>query len=158
MLALILARMNLRDFFEPQAINLNLAATAKEDVIAEMVALLRVDERAAQTLVRLIQRREQLGSTGIGRGVAVPHCRSMAVSRLRVGLGLSPQGIAWEAVDQRPVHAVFLIVAPPNEVSNQYLPVLGKIAQLAQQADVPERLTALGSPEEFLGLLEEKGI
>ena len=52
----------------------------------------------------------------------------------------------------------FLIVAPPLEISNQYLPVLGKIAQFAKEPDVPDRLAALKSPEEFFSLLEEKGV
>jgi mannitol/fructose-specific phosphotransferase system IIA component (Ntr-type) len=56
------------------------------------------------------------------------------------------------------VQHFFLIVAPPIEVSNQYLPILGKIATFAKEADVPERLARLSSPEEFFRLLEEKGV
>jgi mannitol/fructose-specific phosphotransferase system IIA component (Ntr-type) len=56
------------------------------------------------------------------------------------------------------VHNVFLIVAPPLEVSNQYLPVLGKIAQFSKEPDVAGRLQQIGSAGEFLALLEEKGI
>jgi mannitol/fructose-specific phosphotransferase system IIA component (Ntr-type) len=52
----------------------------------------------------------------------------------------------------------FLIVAPPLEISNQYLPVLGKIAQLAKEPDVPIRLQALRAPEDFFRLLQEKGV
>ncbi len=64
----------------------------------------------------------------------------------------------FKAIDEKPVHYVFLIVAPPLEVSNQYLPVLGKIAQFSKEADVPERLAAVESAEGFLQLLEEKGV
>ena len=56
------------------------------------------------------------------------------------------------------MHHFFLIVAPPIEVSNQYLPILGKIATFAKDADVPERLAQLKTPEEFFKLLEEKGV
>jgi nitrogen PTS system EIIA component len=62
------------------------------------------------------------------------------------------------AIDGRPVFDFFLIVAPPLEVSNQYLPVLGRIAQFAKEADIPERLAALESPDDFFRLLEEKGV
>jgi PTS system nitrogen regulatory IIA component len=58
----------------------------------------------------------------------------------------------------KPVHHLFLIVAPPLEISNQYLPVLGRIAQFAKEADVPHRLAALTRAEEFFQLLEEKGV
>ena len=56
------------------------------------------------------------------------------------------------------MHYLFLIVAPPLEVSNQYLPVLGKIAQFAKEADVPDKLAKITTPQEFLKLLEDKNI
>jgi mannitol/fructose-specific phosphotransferase system IIA component (Ntr-type) len=150
--------MRLREFFDPRAIALNLTSASKDEVIGEMVALLGVDERTQATLARLVQRREQLGSTGIGRSIAVPHCRSLSVNRLRVAYGRHPAGVDFAAVDQKPVHSLFLIVAPPNEVSNQYLPVLGRIAQFAKEPDVPDRLRQLTSVEEFLSLLDSKGV
>ncbi|HKV72017.1 MAG TPA: PTS sugar transporter subunit IIA, partial [Gemmatimonadales bacterium] len=79
-------------------------------------------------------------------------------SKLRVAFGRKLEGVDFKAIDDKPVHYFFLIVAPPLEVSNQYLPVLGKIAQFAKEPDVPERLAKLNSPAEFLQLLEEKKI
>src|SRR5260370_16032058 len=79
-------------------------------------------------------------------------------SRLRCGFGRSLNGIDFKAIDDQPVNYFFLIVAPPLEVSNQYLPVLGKIAQFAKETDVPARLAKLNTPAEFLSLLEEKNI
>jgi len=69
-----------------------------------------------------------------------------------------PAGADFQAIDGKPVFNFFLIVAPPLEISNQYLPVLGKIAQLAKEPDTPERLAGLKSPEDFFRLLEEKGV
>src|SRR5690606_26090233 len=109
-------------------------------------------------LFKMLKRRENLGSTGIGRGIAIPHCRSLVVNRLRVAFGRKSSGIDYDAIDGSPVHYFFLIVAPPLEVSNQYLPVLGKVAQFAKEQDVPERLSSIESPEEFLRLLEEKAV
>ena len=68
------------------------------------------------------------------------------------------KGIDFKAIDDKPVLYFFLIVAPPLEVSNQYLPVLGKIAQFAKEPDVTARLSKLNTPAEFLSLLEEKNI
>jgi nitrogen PTS system EIIA component len=65
--------------------------------------------------------------------------------------------VDFRAIDDKPVKFFFLIVAPPLEVSNQYLPVLGKIAQFSKEPDVPDRLLALQSPVEFMELLKEKG-
>ena len=150
--------MYLKDFFSPDAISLNLRGGSKEEVLAELVALLRLDERASGTLLRIIQRRENLGSTGIGRGIAIPHCRSLVVNRLRLAFGHRDEGLDYQAIDNQPVCNFFLIVAPPLEISNQYLPVLGKIAQLSKEPDVPDRLRALRSPADFWRLLEEKGV
>jgi len=150
--------MRLKEFFSPEAISLSLRGGSKDDVLAEMVSLLRTDERSAGTLLRILQRRENLGSTGVGRGIAIPHGRSLVVSRLRLAFGRKPEGLEFQAIDGKPVFSIFLIVAPPLEISNQYLPVLGKIAQFSKEPDVPDRLAALRSPDDFFRMLEEKGV
>jgi mannitol/fructose-specific phosphotransferase system IIA component (Ntr-type) len=150
--------MNLKDFFTPDAVTLSLRGGSKDEVLAELVGLLGMDERSSGTLLRIIQRRENLGSTGIGRGIAIPHCRSLVVNRLRLAFGHRAQGIEFQAIDSKLVNNFFLIVAPPLEISNQYLPVLGKIAQFCNKPDVPERLGSLESADDFFSLLEEKGV
>ncbi|HEU4763912.1 MAG TPA: PTS sugar transporter subunit IIA [Gemmatimonadales bacterium] len=150
--------MHLREFFADDAINLNLQGTGKDEILAELVALLHVDDRSADSLLKLLRRRETLGSTGVGRGIAIPHCRSTMVQQLRLAFGRQPAGVDYRAIDDRPVHHFFLIVAPPVEVSNQYLPVLGKIAQFAKEPDVPDRLAAVRSAEDFFALLKQKGV
>jgi mannitol/fructose-specific phosphotransferase system IIA component (Ntr-type) len=150
--------MHLRDFFQPDAIALDLRGADKDAVLAELVSLLGVGDRNSETLLRVLQRRESLGSTGMGRGIAIPHCRSLVVNHLRLAYGQHQAGVDFQAIDGQPVHHFFLIVAPPLEISNQYLPVLGRIAQFAKDSDVPERLSQLRSADEFFGLLEAKGV
>ena len=150
--------MHLAEFLSPDAIALALPAATKDEVLGELVALPRLDAAANDTLLRMLQRRETLGSTGVGRGIAIPHCRSTVVSRLRLAYGHHGAGLEYQAIDGQPVHDFFLIVAPPLEVSNQYLPVLGKIAQLAKEPDVPDRLAQLTSADDFFRLLGEKGV
>ncbi|HEX7939795.1 MAG TPA: PTS sugar transporter subunit IIA [Gemmatimonadaceae bacterium] len=132
--------MELREFFSEEAIQLDLVGETKDDVIKELIALLKLDDKSQAMLFKMLKRRENLGSTGIGRGIAIPHCRSLVVSKLRVAFGRKKGGLDFKAIDEKPVHFFFLIVAPPLEVSNQYLPVLGKIAQFSKEADVPSRL------------------
>lgn len=150
--------MELREFFSEDAIKLDLAGGTKDEVLTELIALLGLDEKNEQMLFKMLKRRENLGSTGIGRGIAIPHCRALVVQKLRVAFGRKREGLDFKAIDDKPVHFLFLIVAPPLEVSNQYLPVLGKIAQFSKESDVPERLMKLETPAEFMALLEEKGI
>ena len=150
--------MELREFFSVDAVQLELAGTTKDDVLKELIGLLRLDDKNEQMLFKMLKRRENLGSTGIGRGIAIPHCRSLVVDKLRVAFGRKKDGIDFKAMDGQSVHFFFLIVAPPLEVSNQYLPVLGKIAQFSKEPDLPQRLLALTEPAQFMQLLEEKGI
>ena len=150
--------MELREFFSEDAVQLNLAGTSKDDVLKELIGLLKLDEKSEGMLYKMLKRRENLGSTGIGRGIAIPHCRSLVVQKLRVAFGRKKEGVDFKAIDEKPVNFVFLIVAPPLEVSNQYLPVLGKIAQFSKDPEVPSRLLGLNQPEEFLALLKEKGV
>jgi mannitol/fructose-specific phosphotransferase system IIA component (Ntr-type) len=150
--------VRLCDLFTPETVRLDLVSTTADDVLAELVGLLRLDEEASDTLLRILRRREELGSTGVGRGIAIPHGRSLVVEAVRLAYGRCPAGIPYRAIDGRPVHHFFLIVAPPVEVSNQYLPVLGKIAQFGKDPDVPERLNRLQTVEEFFALLDERGV
>ena len=150
--------MELRDFFSEDAIALELKGATKDDVLKELISLLKLDEKSEGMLFKMLKRRENLGSTGIGRGIAIPHCRSLVVSKLRVAFGRKREGLDFKAIDDKPVNFFFLIVAPPLEVSNQYLPVLGKIAQFSKEPDVPERLLGISAPAEFMALLEEKHV
>jgi nitrogen PTS system EIIA component len=150
--------MELREFFSEDAITLELAGSTKDDVLRELIGLLKLDDKSEVMLFKMLKRRENLGSTGIGRGIAIPHCRSLVVNKLRVAFGRKAEGLDFKAIDEKPVNFFFLIVAPPLEVSNQYLPVLGKIAQFSKEPDVPQRLFGLKEPGEFMRLLEEKGV
>ncbi|MBA2626485.1 MAG: PTS sugar transporter subunit IIA [Gemmatimonadales bacterium] len=142
----------------PSAIRLDLDAATQDEVLAQLVALLRLEPTSAAMLQRMLKRRESLGSTGVGFGFAIPHTRCTLVSDLQLAFGRMPEGIAWSAIDDKPVRYFFVIVAPPLEVSNQYLPVLGRVAQFVKEPDVRQRLGALETPAELLALLREKGL
>jgi len=150
--------MELREFFTEDSVSLDLQGETKDEILKELIALLGLDDKSQAILYKMLKRRENLGSTGIGKGIAIPHCRSLVVNRLRVAFGRKPQGVDFKAIDEQPVFNFFLIVAPPLEVSNQYLPVLGKIAQFSKEPDVAQRLGQLSSGREFLALLDEKGV
>jgi mannitol/fructose-specific phosphotransferase system IIA component (Ntr-type) len=149
--------LQLREFFDRDAIALELHGTTKDDILRELIALLRLDEKSEGILFKMLKRRENLGSTGIGRGIAIPHCRSLVVERMRLAFGRKHEGVDFNAIDGQPVHHIFLIVAPPVEANNQYLPVLGKLAQFARVDGVTNQLQELRTADEFLALIQEKG-
>ncbi len=149
--------MKLVEFFAQNEIDLDLKAETKEEALREMVDLLGVGEKSEE-LYGLLKKRENLGSTGIGKGVAIPHCRSLVVDRLRVVYGRKEKGLSFGAVDDKPVHHLFLIVAPPVEISNQYLPVLGKIAQFCKNPKNLSRLDEVQSAADFFKVLEQADV
>lgn len=149
--------MKLREFYSADVVELDLQSESKDEILRELVGLLGLDEKSQGILVKMLKRRENLGSTGFGGGIAIPHCRSLVVKRLRVAYGRKPAGLSFDALDGSPVQHFFLIVAPPLEVTNpQYLPVLGKIAQFCKDPEVLTELASLDTPDEFLALLDRK--
>lgn len=145
--------MALTDFLATGSIELDLPAESKEAALAAIVALLGLEPRPTATLLRLLARRELLGSTGVGRGIAIPHCRSLVVNRLRMAYARLTTPLPWEAIDGQPVRHLFLIVAPPVEMANQYLPTLGNLAQFAREAANVQRLERARTPEDVAAIL-----
>ena len=116
--------MELREFFSEDAIKLELEGNTKDDVLKELIALLGLDEKAEGMLYKMLKRRENLGSTGIGRGIAIPHCRSLVVNKLRVAFGRKSNGMDFKAIDEKPVNFFFLIVAPAFRSAPSFFTVL----------------------------------
>jgi nitrogen PTS system EIIA component len=108
--------MRMADFVVREAIIPNLTATTKEGVIREIVDSLRnngyLQNQATDDIVRAIMKREQLGSTGIGRSIAIPHTKHAGADRLIGTLGLSKSGVNFDSIDGEPVHVVVLLVSP----------------------------------------------
>ena len=150
-------KVTLLEFFEQDLFIPELAATTKAHALKELVGRLESTGRIKEgdILLEMLHQREILGSTGIGRGVAVPHGRSLAIPRLTVVFGRSPAGVEFEAMDGKPVHLFFLTVAPPQERSNLYLPVLGKIVEVVKSARVRKQLLASPGWPEVAAILSE---
>jgi mannitol/fructose-specific phosphotransferase system IIA component (Ntr-type) len=149
--------IRLSEFFEEDLFIPALASTDKTGVLRELVdALMRSQRiREGDILFEMLEQREKLGSTGIGRGVAVPHGRSLAMTRLAVVFGRSEAGVEFGALDGKPVHLFFLTVAPPQDRSNLYLPVLGKIVETVKSARQRRRLLSAKDFDEVSEILEE---
>jgi len=147
--------MKLEDFFTKDVIKLDIKKETPGAILKELIKLLELDKRTNDTLYQMLMKRENLGSTGVGKGVAIPHCRSLLVNRVRVAIVRTKNGIDYGAIDKKKVNLFFLIVAPPIEVSNIYLPLLGKIAGLLKEAKILTKMKKTKTPEEFMKLLEE---
>lgn len=143
--------------FDPALFFPSLTANDKDSVLQELVAQVQARGRVrdAQPLLEMLRSRERLGSTGIGHGIAVPHGRSLAVSKLVAGFARHPKGVEWQAVDGKPVQLIFLILAPPLEQPNRYLPFLGRIVEAVSDAERRKRLAKVTTYDEFREALRD---
>jgi PTS system nitrogen regulatory IIA component len=135
----------------------DLKASGKNDAIDRMVAHLVAKNRVrdGRILSEALKTREKLGSTGIGKGVAIPHSRSTVTSSLTLLYARSVEGIGYDAVDDKPVHLFFMILAPHQEKENAYLPLLGKVVEITKEATARRRLLKADDLEALKAAIEQ---
>lgn len=136
----------------------DLKSAQKEDVIKEMVAALvsagKVDEVSSKKVIKALMDREELGSTGIGAGVAVPHAKHDSVSDLVGVLGRSKKGINFDALDGEPVHVLFLLLSSKS-ASGAHLEALAYISRLVRDEKWVRFLKEAKDVKELRDLINE---
>ena len=147
--------MKLSDLLDESVINLGLVSEDKEELFAEMVEILwragRLEDR--EGALEAIASREDMATTGIGDGLAVPHGKAASIGALTAALGISRDGIEYDATDGEPVHIVFMVLAEANN-PGPHVECLGEIARLLQVQGFRDRLRAAESPEEVLAVVK----
>lgn len=150
--------MKLSDFVVPEAIVPNVQAESKEAAIREMVDSLKtcgaIPADEEESIVGAILKREELGSTGIGKGVAVPHTKHPSVDRLVATVALSSEGIDFASLDGEPVHIFFLLISPPDRPGD-HLRGLENISRHLRNENFCSFLRQARSREAVIELLRE---
>ena len=148
--------MRVRDLLSKESIELNGKASDKSDVIKQMVALMvkqgNIKDRAAYE--KGVFAREEESTTGIGDGIAIPHCKSDAVAKPGLAAMVLPDGVEYDALDGAPVHIIFLIAAPNTE-DNVHLEVLARLSELLMDPDFVTNLENAKSKDEFLSIIDK---
>ncbi len=125
----------------------SLAATDKmgllEELTRPMAQIARLEHRV---IVNVLLEREQLGSTGIGGGVGIPHGKLAELEKPLLGFGVSHQGVDFDAIDQQPVHLFFILLTPSN-ATGTHLGLLARISRLLKDKSVKDRLLQADSPQ-----------
>ena len=148
----------LSELISPATINLNLKSADRDAVLDELVGQIPAvahQPEARSTLLRALREREQLHSTGIGDGVALPHARNALVGlvdRPVIAFGRHAQGIPFDAIDDEPARLFFLLVAP---TVTQHLAVLARISRLLRDSRVRQELLTADSAKKVLALIRE---
>jgi PTS system nitrogen regulatory IIA component len=132
----------LAEFFQESLCIFDLESSDKRGALAEMVERIASEFhlKDKDLILEMLLNRESLGSTAIGKGVAFPHGRSVAVPELTLLFARSDKGVDFDALDKKPTHLFFLIIAPPQDKENLYLQVLGHLVELIKTASIRQKL------------------
>lgn len=150
--------MALCDYLCEDVVCMDLESQERDEVIrvllATLVACKRMPAKLVDRALAAILDRERLGSTAIGRGVAVPHARMEELDKVLVAFGFSLQGIEFSALDSKPVHEVFLVIAPKGR-ADEYLDLMERITRLVQNDDFRRFVSKAKGRQEVIELITE---
>jgi PTS system nitrogen regulatory IIA component len=146
--------MRLNQILKIEFINAGLSAGNKAEALAELVNAiiqggLKLDY---SSVIEVLKQRENLGSTGIGEGVAIPHGKISGLDDIVVAFGRSIEGISYDSLDGKPVHIFFLLLAPENS-SGQHLKILAKISKMLKDVDFREKLLKAKSQSDLYKII-----
>ncbi len=142
---------------QKQCVKVPLEGKDKESVITELVDVLDAAGVLAdrQQVLQAVLLREQMRSTGIGSGIAIPHGKCDAVSELVMAIGISPDGIDFQSVDDKPVKIVILLVSPSDQ-TGPHIQALARISRLMLDEQFRQQLEQADSPQQIYELLSDK--
>lgn len=148
--------MQLTELLSPERIKIPLVSTTKDEMLAELVEVVgkNTSVRDLDQVLHAVRDREEVLSTGIGSGVAIPHGKSPGISDLALVAGVTPEGIDFEALDGRPVRLFFLLVGPES-AAGQHVKALSRISRLLRRDSFRGRLMEAATPEEFYAIIVE---
>ena len=132
---------------------LDMKAGNKDEALKELLEKANLPEDKEAVVLDALKKRESIGSTGIGKGIAIPHTRSIVLDKVYLVVGRSKKGVSFDALDDKPVHLFFLLCAPPQDIGTTYLVMLGKIAQIARKLTKSQEYMKIDDPEEFKNYL-----
>jgi len=147
--------MKLLDFIDQKTIITELRSTDKKNVLEELTLpvseITRIDHKE---LVRVLIERENLGSTGIGNGIGIPHGKLKNLKTLILGIGLSRKGVNFDAMDGKPAYLFFLLLTPDNS-TDFHLKLLARISKILKNEPFKQKILRAIQPEEVLKLISD---
>jgi len=149
-------KMNIIDVLTKSTINVDLKAKNKIEVLEELSGpISEISNVDQKELVRVLIEREQLGSTGIGGGIGIPHGKLKHLNKLVLGFGLSREGVDFDSIDGRPTHIFFLLVTPENSAGD-HLKLLAHIARLLRNEVFKEKLMNVENADDLIRIIQKE--
>jgi len=149
--------MKITDIFSKELIIEDLKARNKRDALVELSSLFLQGHKICDhnAVVNVLLEREKLGSTGIGDGIAIPHGKHSDLDHLIVSFGRSKEGADFDAMDGKPVHLFFLLMAPEN-TTGQHLKVLAKISRMLKDSKFRGNLMEAKTKDDLFRIIIER--
>ncbi|MFH1798639.1 MAG: PTS sugar transporter subunit IIA [Candidatus Omnitrophota bacterium] len=151
--------MNITTLLDKNAMSVDLKAVEKDEVLSELVNLLQVSgdiKKSEKTeILKKLKEREALGSTGIGKGIAIPHAKCPKMKKMFASFGVSKKGIDFKSLDGESAHIFFLLIAP-GETPGLHLKALAKISRLLDDRFIRDRVKLAKSSLELLEIIKEE--
>ena len=139
-----------------KCVTAGLKARSKKKVLEELVSLLikSGEELNKRDMVKALMERESIGSTGIGKGIAIPHAKIKSVTSPLIAFGRSVEGVEFGSADKKEVHLFFLILSPSGDSS--HLRILARVTRFMNESSFRNRLKAVDTEEEILKIIRER--
>ncbi len=149
--------MKLTDILQESAIVPDLDASTKTDALDILVGAMADSnsEVKKDEILNTLLEREELGSTGIGDGIAIPHGKAAGLSQITSGFGLSKAGIEFDSLDGQPAHLFFLLIAPEDS-AGVHLRMLARISRMLKNTDFRKRLLNADSRQEIYQIISQE--
>ncbi len=151
--------MRLTEYIIPECVSVNMKAQNKKEAIKFLVNLLieggAVDKSNEEDIIKVLEDREKLSSTGVGYGIAIPHGRTSLVDRIIVAIAVSPEGVDFESLDGKLVHIFFLLLGP-DRLEGEHLKALARMARFSKDRDFRKKLLGCKSPQEIIDAIKEQ--
>jgi mannitol/fructose-specific phosphotransferase system IIA component (Ntr-type) len=145
----------LTELLSPERIKIPLEAVRKDEILRELVKVLARDAAVdAADVLKAVEEREAVLSTGIGGGIAIPHGKASTVDSLILAAGVAPEGVDFEALDGQPVQLFFLLVGPES-AAGDHVKALSRISRLLRRESFRTRLAEASSAQQFYDILGE---
>jgi PTS system fructose-specific IIC component len=149
--------MKLIDVLKPEYIKIPLQSEIKEEAIRELIKVLDGQDifNDSQAVFQSVIDREKIMTTGVGREVAIPHCKKKDCNKFAIAFGLTSKGIDFNSIDGKPVKIIFLLLGPEDN-PGMHIRLLSRISRLISKEELREKLLKVSKPDDAYALLKEE--
>lgn len=149
--------MKIVDILKPVFIKLPLKSSTKPDSIKELLASISRNDiiRNQEKVLTAVFEREKIMSTGVGNGVAIPHCKHEDCKEFAIALGISKEGVDFDAIDKKPAYIIFLLIGPEDQPGT-HIRLLSRISRIISKDEVRQNVLKCETPQQLHDLLADE--